>query len=96
MNVTPNINAPVWVIRDGKLTKMWVELNNSYSMLLRDTRRFTGKTNFEVVYVSDIGDTVFTRYREAQLGLNVKGIHPRLSLNMFRRAVDMLGEQKCN
>lgn len=88
MNTTPKINSPVWVIRDGKLTKMWVELSNSYSMLLRTTRRFTGKTNFEVVYVSDIGDTVFTRYREARLGLKVKSIHPKLSLNIIRQSID--------
>ena len=88
MNTTPKINTPVWMIRDGKLTKMWVELSNSYSMLLRTTRRFNGKTNYEVVYVSDLGDTVFTRYREARLGLKVKSIHPKLSLNTIRQAID--------
>ena len=88
MNTTPKINSPVWVLRDGKLTKMWVELSNSYSMLLRDTRRFTDKTNFDVVYVSDLGGTIFTRYREARLGLKVKSIHPKLSVNIIRQAID--------
>lgn len=88
MNTTPKINTPVWVIRDGKLTKMWVELNNSYLMLLRTTRRFNSKTNCEVVYVSDLGDTVFTSYREAKLGLKIKSIHPTLSLNIIRQTID--------
>lgn len=88
MNTTPKINTPVWVIRDGKLTKMWVELSNSYSMLLRTTRRFNGKTNYEVVYVSDLCDTIFTRYREAKLALKIKRINPKLSLNIIRQAID--------